>query len=408
VAAQAALVTERKVRLAQVREQVGAARQSLQRIETAIAELGERDQKLRQDLHDAAAAYGDTAGEMVRLREEKVVAGEASQKAHQTLDAARVRLEQARVGLSTHEVELRGLRDVVEQRDEAARKHEMALQRIDLEREHLLGSIKERFRGLDLLRVIGDYHARPLPDDDQRRRIEELTQLIDRMGPVNLDARAEHDTAEKRFHELNDQKVDIEKALVELESAIRLMNKESRRRFRETFDAVNALFKKTFSRLFRGGRAELLLTDPDDLLGSGVEIIAQPPGKKLGNIELMSGGEKALTAASLIFAIFQHRPSPFCILDEVDAPLDEANVSRYNEMVRLMTSHSQFITITHVKATMQSADVLYGVTMGEPGVSRLVSVKVNDNAVARSDTLAQKSMRPGPETAAGGEGAQVA
>ena len=394
VAAQAALVTERKVRLAQVREQVGAARQSSERVETALAELRERDERLRQELHDAAAAYGETAGEMVRVREDKTLAAEAAKRSHEALDAARQRLDQARQGLSSHEGDLRVLREVLDQRDEAARKHEMALQRIDLERQHLLGSIRERFRGLDLLRVIGDYHARPLPDDDQRRRIEELSQLIDRMGPVNLDAKVEHEQAEKRFHELNDQRVDIEKALTELESAIRHMNKESRRRFRETFDAVNALFKKTFARLFRGGRAELVLTNPDDLLGSGVEIVAQPPGKKLGNIELMSGGEKALTAASLIFAIFQHRPSPFCILDEVDAPLDEANVTRYNEMVRLMTGHSQFIVITHVKATMQSADVLYGVTMGEPGVSRIVSVKVNDSAIARSDALQQKTVRP--------------
>jgi chromosome segregation protein len=394
VAAQAALVTERKVRLAQVREQVGAARQSSERVETALAELRERDERLRQELHDAAAAFGETAGEMVRVREDKTLAAEAAKQSHEALDAARQRLDQARQGLSSHEVELRAMREVLEQRDEAARKHEMALQRIDLERQHLLGSIRERFRGLDLLRVVGEYHARPLPDDDQRRRIEELSQLIDRMGPVNLDAKVEHEQAEKRFHELNDQRVDIEQALTELESAIRHMNKESRRRFRETFDSVNALFKKTFARLFRGGRAELVLTTPDDLLGSGVEIVAQPPGKKLGNIELMSGGEKALTAASLIFAIFQHRPSPFCILDEVDAPLDEANVTRYNEMVRLMTGHSQFIVITHVKATMQSADVLYGVTMGEPGVSRIVSVKVNDSAIARSDALQQKTVRP--------------
>src|SRR5258706_4191222 len=135
------------------------------------------------------------------------------------------------------------------------------------------------------------------------------------MGPVNLDAKAEHDDAERRFKELNDQKVDIEKALIELEHAIKHMNKESRRRFKDTFDSVNELFKKTFARMFRGGRAELVLTDPEDLLGSGVEIIAQPPGKKLGNIELMSGGAKALTAASLIFALFQHCPSPVCIPD---------------------------------------------------------------------------------------------
>jgi chromosome segregation protein len=277
----------------------------------------------------------------------------------------------------------------------------MAAQRIGLEREHLLTKVRERFRGLDLRRVVGDYHMRMPPDAEQRRRIDELTQLIDRMGPVNLDAKAEHDDAERRFKELNDQKVDIEKALVELEHAIKHMNKESRRRFKETFEAVNDLFKKTFYKMFRGGKAELSLTDPDDLLGSGVEIMAQPPGKKLGNIELMSGGEKALTAVSLIFAIFQPRPSPFCILDEVDAPLDEANVTRYNEMIRNMTHSSQFILITHIKKTMQSVDVLYGVTMGEPGVSRVVSVKVNESSVARSDTRSALSPRETEKPAAG-------
>src|SRR5690606_23748770 len=195
------------------------------------------------------------------------------------------------------------------------------------------------------------------------------------------------------------------KALVELERAIKHMDKESRHRFRETFDAVNELFKKTFAKNFRGGRAELRLTDPDDLLTTGVDIVAQPPGKKLGNIELMSGGEKALTAVSLIFAIFQHRPSPFCVLDEVDAPLDEANVSRYNEAIRSMTANSQFILITHIRKTMQSVDVLYGVTMGEPGVSRLVSVKVNDGATSRSEAL-QASR--GDVIGADGAGAQVA
>jgi chromosome segregation protein len=137
--------------------------------------------------------------------------------------------------------------------------------------------------------------------------------------------------------------------------------------------------------MFKGGRAELQLTEPENLLETGIDIVAQPPGKKLSNIELMSGGEKALTATSLIFAIFQHKPSPFCVLDEVDAPLDEANVARYNEAIRAMTDRSQFILITHIKKTMQSVDVLYGVTMGEPGVSRLVSVKVNENAVSRSE-----------------------
>jgi chromosome segregation protein len=389
VAAQSTLVTERRVRLAQVREQSGAAKREAERIQTSLTELEARRVVLEQELTDAAQAYGETAGFLVTTKERRGEAEQSARSEHETLTAARTRLEETRLSLTAKEAELRVLRDGLEQHDAVCKEHEMTLQRIGIERQHLLGSIKERFRGLDLRRVIGDYHARPTPDDEQRRRVEELTQLIDRMGPVNLDARSEHETAEKRFHELNDQKVDIEKALAELDTAIRHMNKESRRRFRETFDSVNELFKKTFSRMFRGGRAELVLTEGEDLLGSGVEIVAQPPGKKLGNIELMSGGEKALTAVSLIFAIFQHRPSPFCILDEVDAPLDEANVARYNEMIRQLTAVSQFVLITHIKKTMQSTDVLYGVTMGEPGVSRIVSVKVNENAVSRSDQLAQ-------------------
>jgi chromosome segregation protein len=132
--------------------------------------------------------------------------------------------------------------------------------------------------------------------------------------------------------------------------------------------------------MFRGGRAELRLTNPDDMLETGIDIVAQPPGKKLSSIELMSGGEKALTAVSLVFAMFQIKPSPFCILDEVDAPLDEANVARYNDLVRSMTDRSQFILITHVKRTMQMVDVLYGVTMPEAGVSKIVSVRMNENA----------------------------
>ncbi len=244
--------------------------------------------------------------------------------------------------------------------------------------------VREKFRGLELSRVVGDYHKRPPVDVGHKARIQELTELIDRMGPVNVDAVREHAEAEKRFTYYDEQKKDLEKALDDLDKAIAQMNRESKRLFKTTFDEVNAKFKVLFPKMFRGGQAELRLTNPEDMLETGIEILAQPPGKKLGNIELMSGGEKALTAVSLIFAIFQFKPSPFCILDEVDAPLDEANVARYNEAIRGMTDRSQFILITHIKRTMQSVDVLYGVTMQEPGVSRLVSVKVNENATMRS------------------------
>ncbi len=368
-----------------MREQMEAARASADRVATSLAELDARTRRLDEEMIEAATSAGETAAHVVITREARADAAVTARQAHAELDEARALLERTRQALGEREAGLKLLRDELAVLDDETKHAEMALQRIALEREHLLGNVRERFRGLDLHRVVGDYHARPAPDPEQRRRIEELTQLIDRMGPVNLDARAEYEEAEQRFVQLSAQKEDIEKALEELERAIKHMNRESRRRFKETFDTVNELFKKTFTRNFRGGRAELVLTDPENMLETGVDIVAQPPGKKLGNIELMSGGEKALTAVSLIFAIFQHKPSPFCVLDEVDAPLDEANVARYNEAIRSMTANSQFILITHVKKTMQSVDVLYGVTMGEPGVSRIVSVKVNENAVTRSE-----------------------
>jgi chromosome segregation protein len=253
----------------------------------------------------------------------------------------------------------------------------MTLREQEMRLVHLLESVKEKFRGLDLRRVVGDHHMKPPPSAETHGRISELATLLDRMGSVNLDAVREHEEAEKRFAFYTEQKADLDRALADLNRAIQQMNRESRRLFSETFEAVNERFQAVFPRMFRGGRAALRLTNPDDLLETGIDILAQPPGKKLSSIELMSGGEKALTAVSLIFAIFQIKPSPFCILDEVDAPLDEANVARYNDMIRSMTDRSQFILITHIKRTMQLADVLYGVTMQESGVSRLVSVKMN-------------------------------
>ncbi len=409
VTAQGSTVTERKVRLAQVKEQVESATSSRRRVEAALSDLLLRGHRLQEDAREAAAAYGESAARAYLGRQDAEEAGVRAQYSHEQLESARAELDCLRQKVAERDQGLRGLREQLEVSDTEARSAEMALTRMQIENDHLLRSIEERFRGLDLRRVVGDYHARPMPDPEHRRRIEELTQLIDRMGPVNLDAKTEYEDAEARHASLKTQKLDLEKALEDLERAIKMMNRESRKRFREAFDVVNELFKKTFIKNFGGGRAELVLTDPEDLLGTGVDIIAQPPGKKLGNIELMSGGEKALTATSLIFAIFQYKPSPFCILDEVDAPLDEANVSRYNEAVRSMTDRSQFILITHVRKTMQSVDVLYGVTMGEPGVSRLVSVRVNE-AATRSDarSASRETLAPEPEAAATDAQVQVA
>ncbi|HWP34167.1 MAG TPA: AAA family ATPase, partial [Thermodesulfobacteriota bacterium] len=210
----------------------------------------------------------------------------------------------------------------------------------------------------------------------------ELARLRDQMaalGEVSLGALEEYTELEARHRFLAEQQADLQRSLEHLEQAIARINRETRARFADTFEAINREFQRLFPRLFQGGKAELRLTEEADLLEAGVEIVAQPPGKKLQNVLLLSGGEKALAAVALIFAIFLVRPSPFCLLDEVDAPLDDANVGRFAQLVQELAGRSQFVLITHNKQTMEIADTLYGVTMEEPGVSSLVSVRLTDD-----------------------------
>jgi chromosome segregation protein len=382
VKAQQDLVMERKVALAGAREKLAAARGTVQRLTRSEVELSERARRLDGELCEGARNFGETAALLVKHRERLGEALDAASKAQDALAEARRVFEGFRANLQEREAGLKDLRTRAEETRAALTQHEMALRERQLAMEHLLAGVREKFRGLELPRVVGDYHLRPPPDAETRSRIAELTGLIDRMGSVNLDAMREHEEAEKRYEFYTTQKADLDKALADLERAIQQMNRESKKLFTETFNSVNQTFQQLFPKMFRGGRAELRLTNPEDMLETGIDIVAQPPGKKLASIELMSGGEKALTAVSLIFAIFSTRPSPFCILDEVDAPLDEANVGRYCEAIREMTDRSQFILITHIKKTMQMVDILHGVTMGEPGVSRLVSVKVSEAAKA--------------------------
>ncbi len=211
-----------------------------------------------------------------------------------------------------------------------------------------------------------------------RAQADALRQKIDRLGKINMVAVEEFDEKSQRFEFLFIQRQDVFDGVQQLEDAIDRIDRESRERFSEAYNAVNQAFKDTFPILFGGGTAELRLTDPDNLLETGVEIVAQPPGKKLQSVTLLSGGEKALTAVSLIFGIFSIKPSPFCVLDEVDAPLDDANVGRFNQQIRKMSETSQIIMITHHKHTMESADALFGVTMENPGVSKVASVELGE------------------------------
>src|SRR5947207_8156840 len=197
------------------------------------------------------------------------------------------------------------------------------------------------------------------------------------MGAVNLAAIGEYEELTERFGFMSRQKEDLEKSIADLQQTITKLNRPCRVRFKESVEEINEKFQSIFPRLFRGGKAKLVLTDETDYLETGVEIVVQPPGKKLQSITLLSGGEKALTAVSLLFAIFLTKPSPFCFLDEVDAPLDDANIDRFNEMINEMSRLSQFVLVTHNKKTMQAAEVLYGITMAEPGIPKVVSVRMS-------------------------------
>jgi len=207
--------------------------------------------------------------------------------------------------------------------------------------------------------------------------VVDLRAKVDRMGPVNMMAIDQFDDLEARHGFLTTQRKDLIDSIAATGEAIKKIDKTTKERFSEAFTVINQNFERTFTTLFGGGRAGLVLLDESDALESGIDIIAQPPGKRLQSVQLLSGGEKALTAMALMFAIFKYRPSPFCLLDEIDAPLDDANIGRFVEMLQSMQDHTQFILITHNRKTMEIADRLYGVTMEEPGVSKLISVQLN-------------------------------
>ena len=209
-----------------------------------------------------------------------------------------------------------------------------------------------------------------IPEERVRARLEA-------MGPVNMMALDEYKETAERHAFLETQRKDLLESIENTTATIKEIDTISREKFQEAFDRINENFQLTFRKLFGGGQAFMRLTDLENSTESGIDVVASPPGKKLQNVLLLSGGEKALTAMALMFAIFKYRPSPFCLLDEIDAPLDDANIGRFVEILKQMQEQTQFIIITHSRKTMEIADRLYGVTMEEPGVSKLISVKLN-------------------------------
>ncbi|USK76495.1 chromosome segregation protein SMC [Peribacillus frigoritolerans] len=260
---------------------------------------------------------------------------------------------------------------------EVIKDEEVKLTRLDVELENRLDHLREEYT----LSFEGAKEQYPLmlPADEAQKRVKLIKLAIEELGTVNLGAIDEYARVAERYEFLLSQKEDLQQAKDTLFQVIDEMDDEMKRRFSDTFYSIRKEFEQVFKALFGGGRAELKLTNPDDLLNTGVDIIAQPPGKKLQNLSLLSGGERALTAIALLFSILKVRPVPFCILDEVEAALDEANVVRFSQFLRKFSRETQFIVITHRKGTMEEADVLYGITMQESGVSKLVSVRMEES-----------------------------
>ncbi len=369
----AADVTATKVRVAEHRQRAEAATAALARLRQQLESGARRRETLLvdgQQLEADRARVSEAVEDEVRLaaeRAEKALMVEAS------LREAKARLQHEEARRTEIEHDAKQAQHGLDSLRQATTRSEVSLAEHRLRLEHIRTGIREKY-SLE----IQDHQAEKLEDYAAAgARLEVLRERLVRIGEVNVGAIDELAELEQRAAFLKQQKGDLEQSLDDLEKTIQRLNRASKDKFAETFHAVNAKFQEVFPRLFRGGEARLVLTDESNLLESGIEIVVRPPGKRLETVTLLSGGEKALVAVSLIFSLFLINPTPFCFLDEVDAPLDDANIGRFTDMVKAMSDHSQFIVITHNKRTMQAAEVLYGVTMQEPGVSKVISVAMH-------------------------------
>jgi len=341
--------------------------ENLQRVKQQQSKIKSRQSELMSEEQPDASQVDQLQEELESLVENREQIERDLRESRQKLEAHDESIRQREQQRHSLQQEVTSSRELVQKVNMESQESRVRLKTIDEQlteagenREELLPKIPE--------------HA---TIDEWASELEELERKIQRLGPINLAAIEEYQEQQQRKEYLDSQYEDITEALETLESAIQKIDKETRTMFRETFDVVNNKLQELFPRLFGGGQARLELTG-DDLLNTGVSVMARPPGKRVSSIQLLSGGEKAMTAVALVFAFFHLRPSPFCMLDEVDAPLDDANVGRFAKLVSEMSAQVQFIFITHNKVTMELSTHLMGVTMQEPGVSRLVSVDVDE------------------------------
>jgi chromosome segregation protein len=367
--AEVAAGAERREALEHERE---ALRRSAEELELRIRRTGEEAAAARARLREADER---------RRRAEAALASHLEERQHASREAAEGehRVARQREDLLEREQELRSLRAELEQARQRARSAEMERTRAEAERGHLDELCREEL-AVDATQAAAEAGAEVLDQADLaaiEQQLAELREELERVGPVNILALEEFSELEARYRFLAFQKEDLERAMTSLRETIRRINRSSRERFLQAFENIRRHYQDTFRVLFGGGRADLVLEEGEDVLECGVEILAQPPGKRLSSVRLLSGGERAMSAIALLFAIFRHQPSPFCLLDEVDAPLDDSNITRFTRLLREYAEQTQFIMITHNKLSMEAADALYGVTMDEPGISRLVSLELH-------------------------------
>ncbi len=389
VQAQQAQITSRRADLATLAERVASAESLHERRQSELRELRDREAGLRaqqeqitQECNGLDTHSRSLAQQIETLREEKTRLSALKAEMEREWDELRTRTVQVEDALRLARQSLgdlreqRAQRDIDRARNESDRNHlrETCLTELNSHPEELIAQETAFLAGEELATAETSYR--------------ELRARIEAMGAVNMMALEEFKECEQRFEFLTRERDDIVKSIEDTLATIKELDEVSKQKFAEAFEVINRNFSQAFTTLFGGGSAEMRFGEPDSAGEQGIDIIAQPPGKRLQNVMLLSGGEKALTAVSLLIAIFRYTPSPFCILDEVDAPLDEANVGRFNRMLGDMSAQTQFIVITHNRRTMEMAPVLYGVTMQEPGVSKLVSVRWDELQPAAAPTAA--------------------
>ncbi len=372
-----AAITEQKIALAEKQQLLKNVQEKVERLELEQLETEKQLQTAKEDLSALIAEMdSNDSGEeqLEQLRQKKM------QDKNETIELIASRREQRlqyQEKLENFERELKEKKRQYKQLVDIVKDEEVKLNRLDVELENLLSRLREEY----MLTFEAAKEKYPLDIDvnEARKKVKLIKRAIEELGTVNLGAIDEYERVSERYQFLTEQKSDLQQAKDTLYQVIDEMDQEMKKRFLTTFQQIRSHFGEVFKQLFGGGRADLQLTDPNDLLNTGIDIVAQPPGKKLQNLSLLSGGERALTAIALLFSILKVRPVPFCVLDEVEAALDEANVHRYAQYLKQFSNQTQFIVITHRKGTMEEADVLYGVTMQESGVSKLVSVRLEES-----------------------------